>query len=152
MTQDVDEAKIPTGTTSPHPDIRLFTASIPLSFTLGETAPSFDHCFILLDSHEPAIDTRRFPLREFAHLFDETSQVNLLACTTEPTFQFYTGDGINVKAKGADKQLFEPRAGLCLEAGRPINAVNDANARNWVILREGEIYGSYTTYSAWLSP
>jgi aldose 1-epimerase len=75
----------------------------------------------------------------------------LLAATTEPSFQFYTGDGINIKAKGEDKVLFGPRAGLCLEAGRPINAVNDPAAKKWVILKEGEIYGSYTTYTAWLS-
>ena len=66
-------------------------------------------------------------------------------------FQFYTGDGVNVKGTGEDI-LFGPRAGLCLEAGRPINAVNDPKARNWVILKDGEIYGSYTTYTAWLSP
>jgi aldose 1-epimerase len=150
--QDVDDAKIPTGTISPHPDIRLFTSSTPLSLTLGETAPSFDHCFILHDLPEPTIDTRKFPLREFAHIFCETSRVNLMASTTEPTFQFYTGDSVNIHAKGTDQELFGPRSGLCLEAGRPINAVNDANARNWVVLKEGEIYGSYTTYSVWLSP
>jgi aldose 1-epimerase len=92
-----------------------------------------------------------FPLREFAHLFHETSRVNLLASTTEPTFQFYTGDGVNVHTKGAKKVSFGSRAGLCLEPGRPINAVNDPKARNWVVLKEGEIYGSYTTYSVWLS-
>ena len=48
--QDVDDAKIPTGTSSPHPDIRLFTASTPLAIYLGETAPAFDHCFILPDN------------------------------------------------------------------------------------------------------
>jgi aldose 1-epimerase len=151
LTQDVDDAKIPTGTSSLHPNIRLFTSSTPLSITLGETAPVFDHCFILSDVPEANIDTRQFPLRDFAHLFNETSRVNLLASTTEPTFQFYTGDGVNVKAKDGDKALFGPRAGLCLEAGRPINAVNHPKQRNWVILKEGEIYGSYTTYAAWLS-
>ena len=148
--QDVDDAKIPTGTSSPHPDIRLFTASTPLAIYLGETAPAFDHCFILPDNPEPTIDTRGLPLRDFAHLFNESSRINLLASTTEPAFQFYTGDGLNVKGKG-EEILFGPRAGLCLEAGRPINAVNDPKARNWVVLNDGEIYGSYTTYAAWLS-
>jgi aldose 1-epimerase len=77
--------------------------------------------------------------------------VNLLASTTEPGFQFYTGDGIDIRAKGAGKISFGSRAGLCLETGRPINAVNDHEAKKWVILKEGEIYGSYTTYTAWLS-
>jgi len=148
----VDEAKIPTGTTSPHPDIRLFTPSMPLSISLRETSPIFDHCFILPDNPEPTIDTRKFPLRDCAHLFNEETRINLSASTTEPTFQFYTGDGINVKVKGEDKQLFGSRAGLCLEAGRPINAVNDPEAKKWVVLKEGEVYGSYTTYTAWLSP
>lgn len=84
-----------------------------------------------------------------AHLFNETSRVNLLASTTEPTFQLYTGDGVNVKEAG--KVVFGSRSGLCLEAGRPINAVNDPTHRNWVILKEGETYGSYTTYTVWLS-
>jgi len=149
--QDVNEAKIPTGTTSSHPDIRLFTPSMPLSITLGETTPIFDHCFILPDDPEPTIDTRKYPLRDCAHLFNEDTRVNLLVSTTEPCFQFYTGDGINVKAKGEDGQLFGPRAGFCVETGRPINAVNDTETKKWVILKEGEIYGSYTSYTAWLS-
>ena len=147
----MDDAKIPTGTMSRHADIRLFTAATPLSITLGETGPVFDHCFILPDASEPTIDTRRRPLKEFAHLFNETSRINLLAATTEPAFQFYTGDGINVPAKESNKSSFGPRAGLCLEAGRPINAVNDPQARKWVVLTEGEVYGSYTTYTVWLS-
>jgi aldose 1-epimerase len=151
--QDVDDAKIPTGTTSPHPDLRLFTSSTPLAITLGESAPSFDHCFVLPDLPEPAVDTRQLPLREFARLFDEESRINLLASTTEPTFQFYTGDGIDVKGSGDKKtSSFGSRAGLCLEAGRPINAVNDPKARGWVVLKDGEIYGSYTAYSTWISP
>jgi aldose 1-epimerase len=93
------------------------------------------------------------PLREFARLFDEESRINLLASTTEPTFQFYTGDGIDVKGSGDKKtSSFGSRAGLCLEAGRPINAVNDPKARGWVVLKDGEIYGSYTAYSTWISP
>ena len=149
MKQDVDEEKIPTGTTSQHSDLRLFTESTPLSFTFGEKEPVFDHCFILPDFPEPTIDTRTLPLRDMAHLFSETSRVNLLASTTEPTFQLYTGDGVNVTEEG--KLLYGSRSGLCLEAGRPINAVNDPELKNWVILKEGEIYGSYTTYTAWLS-
>jgi aldose 1-epimerase len=148
-TQDVDEEKIPTGSASPHPDLRLFTDSTPLSFTLREKEPVFDHCFLIPDVPEPTIDTRTLPLRDMAHLFDDTSRVNLLASTTEPTFQLYTGDGVDVKEDG--KVLYGSRAGLCLEAGRPINAVNDLMRRKWVILKEGEIYGSYTTYTAWLS-
>ena len=152
--QDIDDAKIPTGTLNTHPDMRLFTSSTPLSITLGDSSPSFDHSFVLPDLPALTIDTRQLPLREFAHLFDEDSRINLLASTTEPNFQFYTGELIDVKGKGDKKSpgSFGSRAGLCLEAGRPINAVNDPKARDWVVLREGEIYGSYTTYSTWISP
>jgi len=149
--QDVDENKIPTGTTSSHPDIPLFTASTPRSITLGDKTPTFDHYFILPDMHEPTIDTRALPLRDIAHLFHESSKLNLSASTTEPGFQFYTGDGIDVKAKDKQKHSFGSRAGFCLEAGRPINAVNTPEAKKWVVLKEGEIYGSYTTYSVWAS-
>jgi aldose 1-epimerase len=151
MKQDVDDAKVPPGTISPHPDVRLFTASTPLSITLTETTPVFDDCFILSDNSEPTIDTRHLPLRDVAHLFNENSRINLLASSTEPTFQFYTGDGIDVKPKEENKPSFGARAGLCLEAGRQINAVNDPKAKQWVVLKEGQIYGSYTTYTAWLS-
>jgi aldose 1-epimerase len=124
---------------------------MPRSITLGENEPTFDHCFILPDMPSPVIDTRSLPLRDIAHLFNEDSHINLLASTTEPCFQFYTGDGIQVKSPGGNQLLFWPRAGLCLEAGRPINAVNDPEAKKWVVLKEGEVYGSYTTYTAWLS-
>jgi aldose 1-epimerase len=147
----VNGAKIPTGTTSQHPDVRLFTASTPLSITLGEKEPVFDHCFILDNAAAPTTDTRPLPLREIAHLFNDDSRVNLLASTTEPTFQFYTGDGVNVPARGGNQSPLGPRAGLCLEAGRLINAVNDPDARMWVVLKEGAVYGSYTTYTVWLS-
>jgi aldose 1-epimerase len=99
----------------------------------------------------PMIDTRALPLRDFAHLFNDESHINLLASTTEPTFQLYTGDGINISSQDEKKLLFGPRAGLCLEAGRPINAVNDPEAKKWVVLKEGEKYGSLTTYTAWVS-
>jgi len=151
MKQDVDDAKIPTGTISPHPDVRLFTSSMPLSVTLDQGGPVFDHCFLMPDMIDPVIDTRKFPVRDIAHLFHEGSRVNLLASTTEPAFQFYTGDGIDVKSKDGEV-LFGSRAGLCLEAGKQINAVNDPRARSWVVLKKGEIYGSYTSYSAWLTP
>ncbi len=146
--QDVDEEKIPTGTTSPHPNIDLFTEATPRSFTLRQNGPVFDHCFILPEIPEPTIDTRDLPLKDMARLFNEESKVNLLASTTEPTFQLYTGDGVDV-ADG--KRHFGYRSGLCLEAGRPINAVNDLTQRKWVILKEGEVYGSYTQYTAWIS-
>lgn len=150
--QDVDDTQIPTGTLSTHPDVRMFTASTPLSITLGESQPAFDHCFILPDNPEPTIDTRKYPLRDIAHLFNEKSRVNLLASTTEPAFQFYTADGVNVKSNEKNEILFGPRSGFCLEAGRPINAANSPELKKWVLLRKGEIYGSYTTYTAWLSP
>jgi aldose 1-epimerase len=151
MKQDVDDAKIPTGTISPHPDIRLFTSSLPLSITLGASTPAFDHCFLMPDMTEPVIDTRTFPVRDIAQLFHEESRINLLASSTEPTFQLYTGDGVDVKSKDGNV-LFGARAGLCLEAGKQINAINDEHARKWVVLKKGEIYGSHTSYSAWLSP
>jgi len=124
---------------------------MPLSVTLNEARPVFDHCFLMPDMVKPVIDTRKFPVRDVAQLFHEGSRVNLLASTTEPAFQFYTGDGIDVKSKDGEV-LFGSRAGLCLEAGKQINAINDPHTRKWVVLKKGEIYGSYTSYSAWLSP
>lgn len=146
----MDKDKIPTGTTSVHPNLRLFTSAIPLAVTLGETSPVFDECFILPEMSEAQIDTRNLPVREFAHVFNEESRVNLSAASTEPTFQFYTGDGVNIPSSG-EANGFGSRAGLCLEAGRPINAVNDPNARKWVVLKKGEVYGSYTSYTVWTS-
>jgi len=70
------------------------------------------------------------------------------ALSTEPAFQFYTGEYI--KTEAVDGQAaYGPRAGFCVEAQRYINAVNEPKWRGMVTLKKGQTWGSKTVYQAW---
>ena len=87
----------------------------------------FDNCFIV--DEECGIDTRDKPLKQ---VFEATSSVTnnkLKISTTEPAFQFYTGDGVNTKG-------FGKRCGFCVEPSRFINAINHKEWSNQVILKK----------------
>lgn len=97
----------------------------------------FDNCFIV--DEECGIDTRDKPLKQ---VFEATSFVTnnkLKISTTEPAFQFYTGDGVNTKG-------FGKRCGFCMEPSRFINAINHKEWSNQVILKKGDVYGSKIKY------
>ena len=42
-----------------------------------------------------------------------------------------------------------PRSGLCIEASRYVNAINNDQWRRQVVLKKGQIWGSRTVYRAW---
>lgn len=94
----------------------------------------FDNCFVLKEKNWK-LDTREEELRQFAEVSDEKSGRSLKFSTTEPAFQFYTGDG--VKTEG-----YDARCGLCLEAGRFTDAINHSEWTSQVLLKKGEKYGS----------
>ncbi|KAF4979853.1 hypothetical protein FZEAL_4019 [Fusarium zealandicum] len=140
----VDKGSIPTGGPKPYPGI---TANE--TFTLGAKEPNIDHCFIL--NEDPAsvpIDTRSEPLALNLKARHSGSGVNLEVLSTEPSFQVYTGIGINVPAiKGQAAR--GPRSGFCCEPGRYVNAINVPEWRNQVLLKKGETYGARIVYKAW---
>ncbi|OLL25272.1 Bifunctional protein gal10 [Neolecta irregularis DAH-3] len=142
---EIDSSKLPTGRILAHPDVPLDSIGTPTAISLSSST-IFDHCFIL-DSPF-SIDTRLNPLQTFASVYSPATNLHLEAQTTEPSFQFYTGHGLNIPAKNGDV-AFKPRAGLCLETGRYLNAVNFVQWKAMSVLKRSAIYGSRTKYIIW---
>ncbi|KAH9819400.1 putative aldose 1-epimerase [Teratosphaeria destructans] len=142
--QVTDDTSIPTG------EIKPFQG-IPTNedFTLGPQAPDPDHCFIVNnDPSTVSIDTRSSPLKRLISLSHPKTKLYLEAFSTEPAFQFYAGRFIDVPAVDGQPALGR-RSGMCIEASRYVNAVNDEKLRHMVILKRGQKYGSRTIYRAW---
>ncbi|KAI9891604.1 MAG: hypothetical protein M1814_002538 [Vezdaea aestivalis] len=136
---------IPTRQVIKHPFI---SAGNP--FVLGATAPVVDNCFVLRSVHPESIglDTREEALKRAATFHHPVTKLHLEVLTTEPAFQFYTGDYIAVPSgKGIEKR--EARAGFCVEPGRFVNACNVPEWRGMTILKRGKLYGSRSVYRAW---
>ncbi|KAI9680831.1 MAG: hypothetical protein M1817_004271 [Caeruleum heppii] len=140
----LDEDGIPRLGPQRHPSIR---AHQPI--TLGTLEPRFDECLVLnpVPSTVP-LDSRQHPLRTAARFHHSSTGLNLEVRTTEPAFQFYTGDHVDIPAVG-DAPPRRSRAGFCVEPGRYVNAVNVEDWRGMVVLRRGQVYGSRTEFIAW---
>lgn len=140
-----DETAIPTGKIEPYPE---FEANE--EFVLGGETPDPDHCFISNpDAASIKIDTRQEPMRKLIELSHPNTKIHFEALSTEPAFQFYTGRFIDVPARdGAPAR--GKRSGLCLEASRYVNAINNDEWRQQVVLKKGQLWGSRTVYRAWV--
>ncbi|KAF2767870.1 aldose 1-epimerase [Teratosphaeria nubilosa] len=142
--QVTDDTSIPTGEIKPFPGIPANE-----DFTLGPQEPDPDHCFIVNnDPSTISIDTRSSPLKRLISLSHPNTKLHLEAFSTEPAFQFYAGRFINVPAADGQPALGW-RSGMCIEASRYVNAINDEKLRHMVILKKGHKYGSRTIYRAW---
>ena len=141
----VDAGSIPTGGPTPYPDLDTSKA-----FTLTATEPNVDHCFITnTDPASVPIDTRGEPLVCDLDAHHPKTGIRLQVLSTEPSFQFYTGKGINVPA--ADNLPARgSRAGFCCEPGRYVNAANVPEWKNMALLKKGETYGARIVYKAWV--
>jgi aldose 1-epimerase len=148
----VDDTLIPTGTIEPFPGIEAGKA-----FTLGLKNPEVDRCFIVDPTNEPPssipIDTRQRSLRLLGSFYHPDSKAHLEVHSTEPAFQFYTGEFIDVpEITGSDGETVAkrgPRSGFCVEPGRYVNAVNTPQWGTMVRLNKGQKYGSKIRYFAW---
>ncbi|EMG46858.1 gal10 Bifunctional protein gal10 [Candida maltosa Xu316] len=127
---EVDAELIPTG---------KFVANeyVTDPIVLDEKKP-FDNCFIV-DDDNCGIDTRARPLKKVFEATHPKTNNKFTVETTEPAFQFYTGDGVNTKG-------FAKRCGFCVEPSRFIDAINHEKWANQVILKKGEVYGSKIKY------
>lgn len=144
MHQVTDNTDIPTGAIEPFPGIEANT-----EFTLGAKEPDVDHCFIVnSDPSSVPIDTRELNLQKLCQFYHPSTKLHLEALSTEPAFQFYTGRFIDVPAMDG-LPARGPRSGMCIEASRYVNAVNDENLRHMITLRKGQTWGSRTVYRAW---
>jgi len=145
--QVVDDASLPTGEIAKFPNI-----TTGKGFTLNEKEPFIDHCFVLQDNpKEVGIDTRGNDLRP-AIALHHSNGIHLEMSTTEPAFQVYTGEGINVPEinEGGHKVPARgPRSGLALEPSRYVNAINHPEWKHMVVLKKGQTWGSKTRFTTW---
>ncbi|KAL0939728.1 Bifunctional protein GAL10-like protein 2 [Colletotrichum truncatum] len=139
-----DSVGIPTGGPVPFPGIE---GGKP--FELGVDGPAVDDCFIVNEKPDSVpIDTRKEPLKLHVHAKHPKNGVNLEVLSTEPAFQFYTGEGIDVPAvEGAPAR--GKRSGFCVEPSRWVNAINVPEWKNQMLLKKGETYGTRIVYKAW---
>ncbi|KAI9652434.1 MAG: hypothetical protein M1831_006777 [Alyxoria varia] len=150
----IDNYSIPTGAISPLtellPDV---PASKPITFT--SNYPKLDHCLIMPHATDPSkipLDTRNEPVRAHAHLHSKESGLNVEVASTEPAFQVYTGDGIDVPAVGKGFKGYGPRAGVAIEPSRFVDAASGNRPDDWrnmVRLKKGDVYGSRIRWSVW---
>jgi aldose 1-epimerase len=135
---------IPQGPIEEYPDLSPET-----KFTLGEEEPKIDHCFVVnTDSKSIPVDTRSEPLQKVASFYHPESKIHLEVLTTEPAFQFYTGNFIDVpEVEGIPAR--KPRSGFCVEPSRYVNAINTPEHRHQMVLKKGEKYGCKITYKGW---
>lgn len=110
--------------------------------SLGETSPAMDCCFVA--SSQAPLDTRH---QEPVAVVTATnpSGIKFTARTTEPLFQVYTGDFVDVPA-GDSHSGFGARSGFCVECARYIDAQRFPQWRGSVVLPKGEVYGLRTEY------
>ncbi|KAI5361622.1 Putative aldose 1-/Glucose-6-phosphate 1-epimerase, galactose mutarotase-like domain superfamily [Septoria linicola] len=141
----VDDTAIPTGAIEPYPE---FEAN--KEFTLGAEKPDPDHCFVMNpDPSSIPLDTRKEPMKKLVELSHPNTNIHFEALSTEPAFQFYAGKFIEAPPAKDGLPARGPRSGLCIEASRYVNAVNQDGWRQQVVLRKGQLWGSRTIYRAW---
>lgn len=129
---EVNDELLPTGKFVPtHTDITKPT-------TLSSDC-TFDYCFVV-DENGSGIDTRDSELKQVIEATHPNSNIKFIAETTDPSFQLYTGIGINTPG-------FEPRSGFCIENARFVDAINNKEWANQVIVKKGQSYGSKVKYS-----
>ncbi|QPG75505.1 UDP-glucose-4-epimerase [Brettanomyces nanus] len=129
---EVDSALLPTRS------IKKWTRpDVSKPFTVGTAV--FDNCFVLSD-YSSKLDTRKERMVDVVHASHPGSKVKLTVSTTEPSFQLYTGDGVDTKG-------FFHRAGFAVEPCRFVNAARVDDWKKQVVLKKGEVYGSRIRYT-----
>ncbi|KAL8825520.1 MAG: hypothetical protein Q9191_004367 [Dirinaria sp. TL-2023a] len=156
---ELDSEQIPTGRILPHPSI----AAANTQFTLTSTTPSFDDCFVLPLTTDPSeftsvasstpLDTRALPLRKLCSLSHPETGLHLEVQSTEPAFQFYTGEGIDIpqldRADGTKTPAMGARKGIAIEPSRFVNCAGREEWRGMCTMRKGDIWGARSVYRAW---
>lgn len=144
MHQVTDDSAIPTGAIKPYPGI-----PVNEEFTLGAEEPDPDHCFIMnTDAASVPLDTRKGEMKKLLKLYHPGSKIHFEALSTDPAFQFYTGRNLNAPAVDGMPARGK-RSGMCIEASRYVNAINDEKLRHMVVLKKGDVWGSRTIYRGW---
>ncbi|CAI1812597.1 hypothetical protein SEUBUCD646_0B01350 [Saccharomyces eubayanus] len=133
---DVDKNVIPTGKIVDR-NIATFKSSKPT--TLGPKDPLYDYCFVVDENAKhKQIDTSKNEPTLVAKAFHPDSKITLEVLSTEPTYQIYTGDFLSAG--------YTARQGFAVEPGRYVDAINQKEWKDCVILRHGKTYGSKIVY------
>jgi aldose 1-epimerase len=138
----VDDGGIPSGEIKPYPGVEANK-----SFVMTQSEPDIDDCFVF-DTSQNMIDTRSKPLKKLVSAYHPASKIHLEVYSTEPAFQFYTGKYIEVPAVDGLPARGK-RSGFCVEPSRYVDAANNEEWRDQVVLKKGETYGSRIVYRAW---
>lgn len=128
---ETNSNKLPTG------NLILPPHNLKDSFELTKNI-KFDECFIMRTSGS-GTDTRAENLKKIISMRSDDSNIKVEIYSTEPAFQLYTGDFTDVGE-------FKARSGLCIEAGRFTDAINNNDWKSQVLLRKGEKYGARLTF------
>lgn len=120
-------------------------------FVIGETEPVVDDCFVFDDikPNEVPLDTRKGELRVCGRFWHPESRIHLVVESTEPAFQFYTGEYVNIEPREDGTKKMVPRAGFCVEPARWTDAANREDWSDMVKVRKGDCWGSRIVYTAW---
>ena len=144
----MDQNRIPSGNVIAHP-----SAPPPHTvFNLGADSPAFDDCFVMDPSEAMPLDTRTSALRQQVSLSHPATSLHLEIFSTEPAFQFYTGEGIDVPEletkNGHIVPSKGPRAGIAIEPCRYVDAQRN-EWRGQCLLKKGQVWGARSQYRAW---
>lgn len=104
----------------------------------------YDHCYVIGLRHDE---------RPLVTAWSESTGIKLTFDTSEPSFQFYSGDynSDQLRAKTSQRGTkneveLGPRSGFCLEAQRFPDAIHHDDWRSQVILNPGQLYEQRTVY------
>ncbi|ANB13082.1 bifunctional UDP-glucose 4-epimerase/aldose 1-epimerase [Sugiyamaella lignohabitans] len=131
-------------------DFPLIPKDLPF-ITLKKEGPFIDHCFVVQPQQEfTKLDTRDKTPSLHVHFHHPETKVNVQVLSTEPVFQVYTGDYMNIPKWEGESRAFPTRCGLACEPARFTNAANRPEWRPWVTLKKGDKYGSKIVYVNWV--
>ena len=141
---------LPTDSTGvPVGKLETFPRKVTEPFVLDPDDKQFDNGFVVEpDPSKVALDTRTQPLKLLAQFSNPDTHLHLEIHSTEPAFQFYSGEFIDVPAVGGAPALGKC-AGFAIEPSRYVNAVNVPEWRSMCLLKKGKLYGCKNVYKAW---
>lgn len=115
-------------------------------------APTDSSDFDSVASSTP-LDTRPLPLRKLCKLSHPDTGLHLEIESTEPAFQFYTGEGIEMpeldRANGTKTSAMGARKGIAIEPSRFVDCAGREQWRAMCLMRKGDVWGARSVYRAW---
>ncbi|ORZ02524.1 aldose 1-epimerase [Syncephalastrum racemosum] len=122
--------------------------SIGARFDELKDTNGYDHPYVI--HNEYTVDTSKLPLRHAVTAFSPETGIQLDFHTTEPAFQFYTGNFIPDDTfegkKSQNNAKYGVHGGFCLESSRFPDAPNKPDWLPMSLLKPGETYASKTVF------